>query len=246
MLTEPLALMRAPYWDAATGRGPRRFNADSVAAHTDPATGLTAFAVADGIGDDERAGRAARLAADVATELAVTLGPEEALLAAQRELLRVAPEQHGGDSVLAVAVPGLGPQQHRCDVAWVGDCRVYHWNGRILEQVTVDHTVAEYYRSRDQPVTPRMEHLVTTSMRTARPDRVGRTSTSTSTGRLLLCSDGVHKVLDVIRLRALLDASRPPAEVAAAMVREAYAAGGRDNATALVVDLARSELATAA
>jgi serine/threonine protein phosphatase PrpC len=236
LVTAPTARPRHPSWDAASARGPRTVNADSSAAHTDPGTGLTAFAVADGVGDSERAMRAARLSAEVAAATAARLGPEQGLLAAQRELLRVAPEADGGDSVLVVAVPGVGPQGTWCDVAWVGDSRAYLFNGRVLAQLTVDHTVAEYHRARRQPVTPRMEHLVTTSVRTLRPELIGRTSTGLSRGRLLLCSDGVHRMFDLAGLRAALDSPEPPAAVAAGLVAGAHARGGRDNATALVAE----------
>jgi serine/threonine protein phosphatase PrpC len=131
-----------------------------------------------------------------------------------------------------VAVPdGLS-----CDVAWVGDCRAYHSNGRVLEQVTVDHTLAEHYRSRGAAVTPRMEHLVTTSVRTVAPERIGTSRTGLARGRLLLCSDGVHKPLAATELRATIDLPESPERITALLVAAALAAGGRDNATALVVD----------
>lgn len=217
---------------AVSDRGARTVNADSTAVHTDPVTGRTAYVVADGVGDTEAAAMAAQLAARVAAEVAVTEGAGQAVLAAQRALLAAAPDEDGGDCVLVVAVP----HEFSCDVAWVGDCRAYHSNGRILEQITVDHTVAEYFRARNQPVVPRMEHLVTTSVRTVRPDRIGTTRTGMAGGRLLLCSDGVHKPLSAGVVRSVLDQPTDPASVAETLVAEALAVGGTDNATALVVD----------
>ncbi len=213
-------------WHAATALGGRTVNADAIAAYTDPATGRSAFVVADGVGDSEAAAHAARLAADVAAVAAVTEGARGSILAAARAL----PDE--GDCVLVVAVPDA----LSCDVAWVGDCRAYHSNGRVLEQITVDHTVAEYYRSRGGRVLPRMEHLVTTSVRTVVPERIGTSRTGLTRGRLLLCSDGVHKPLPATRLRATIDRPESPERVAALLVAAAMAAGGRDNATALVVD----------
>jgi PPM family protein phosphatase len=215
--------MDVTFWHAASLRGPRRVNADATATHHDPVTGRSAFVVADGVGDSERAASAAQLAARTAALVAVTEGPEQAVLAAQRALLDAAPGEDDGDCVLVVAVPG----EFSCDVAWVGDCRAYHSNGRILEQITVDYTVAEYFRSRGQEVTPRMEHLVTTSIRTVRPDRIGTSRTGLANGRLLLCSDGVHKSLSTQDLRAV---------IAELLVDAAVSNGGRDNATALVID----------
>jgi PPM family protein phosphatase len=53
--------------------------------------------------------------------------------------------------------------------------------------------------------------------------------------RLLLCSDGVHGVLDDGRIGEILASAADPQSQAEQLVAEAIAAGGRDNATALVV-----------
>ena len=222
-----------PNWDQASERGPRQVNADATAVHTDQETGVTAYVVADGVGDDLVAVRTATIAAEMAARIAAVQGPLAGILAAQ-ELVRG--NDDGGDCVLVVAVPGVGPTRTGCDVAWVGDCRAYHWNGRILEQVTHDHTVAEYFRDHNQPTTPRMEHLVTTSVRTAAAERIGQTRTSIANSRLLLCSDGVHKLVDLSRIRAVLDQPIPPAGVASTLVSTARELGSKDNATALVID----------
>lgn len=223
-----LSIATAP-WHAATAVGGRAVNADAVAEYTDPVSGRSAYVVADGVGDTEAAARAARLAADVAAVAAVADGAHAAVLAAQRAL---AADDESGDAVLVVAVPDT----LSCDVAWVGDCRAYHSNGRVLEQITVDHTVAEHWRARGGAVVPRMEHQVTTSVRTTTPDRIGVSRTGLTTGRLLLCSDGVHKPLPANELRATIDLQERPERVAALLVAAAGAAGGLDNATALVVD----------
>jgi protein phosphatase len=219
-------------WHAATDRGPRAVNADASAAHRDPVTGRWAFVVADGVGDSAAAASAAQIAAHTAAVTASTQGALAGVSAAQRALLSTAPGEDDGDCVLTVVVP----DEFSCDVAWVGDCRVYYSNGRVIEQVTVDHTVAEYFRSRNQPVTPRMEHLVTTSIRTVRPERIGTTRTSIGVGRLLLCSDGVHKSLSGIDIRTILDQPAGAEHTAELLVDMALGVGGRDNATALVVE----------
>jgi protein phosphatase len=219
-------------WHAASSRGPRTFNADASAAYRDPATGRWAFVVADGVGDSMAAASAAQVAARAAAETAATEGPVAGLLAAQRALLAAAPGDDDGDCVLAVVVP----DEFSCEVAWVGDCRVYYSNGRVLEQITVDHTLAEYFRSRDQAVTPRMEHVVVTSVRTVSPERIGTTRTSVSAGRLLLCSDGVHKSLSGTDIRTILDRPLDTEQTAELLVDTAVGVGGKDNSTALVVE----------
>ncbi|PXY21012.1 PP2C family protein-serine/threonine phosphatase [Prauserella muralis] len=237
MLTTPhLPLTVHTRSDAASDRGPRAINADAVATHTDPDTGRMAFVVADGVGDHLLAARAARLAASVAAEQAVHHGAAEGLLAAQRELLAQF-DQPQADAVLVVAVlPAPGGEEETGDIAWVGDCRAYRWNGRVLHQVTVDHTMAEFWRAHGMTPSPRMEHMVTDSVRTAKPGDVGRARISAGAGRLVLASDGVHKSLGLPAIRTLLADGVPAGDTAAALVAAARERGSGDNATAVVVD----------
>ncbi|WP_199432411.1 PP2C family protein-serine/threonine phosphatase [Qaidamihabitans albus] len=241
MLTTPhLPLTVHTRSDAASDRGPRDINADAVATHTDPATGRMAFVVADGIGDHLLAARAARLAAGTAATAAAGHGAAAGLRQAQREL-RTQFDQARADCVLIVAVYPPTGKEHAdevCELAWVGDCRAYRWNGRVLHQITVDHTLAEFWRLRGVTAPARMEHVVTDSVRTADEGDIGRARVGAGPGRLLLCSDGVHKKLGLAKVRELLAGGVPAGETASALVRQARLAGSADNATAIVVDRA--------
>ncbi|MET9288974.1 PP2C family protein-serine/threonine phosphatase [Nocardia beijingensis] len=222
---------------SASRRASRSINADAVAIETDATTGTTAYVVADGVGDHLLGARAARTVAAAAARAAARDGARAGILAAQEELLREVPEP-SADSVLVVAVlPAAGQPDGPCEVAWVGDCRAYRWNGRVLHQITTDHTVAELYRTRGRVPTPRMSHLVTTSARTVQPDAIGYAATGSSTGRLLLSTDGVHKPLGIAEVKAILADGDAAPTIASTLVDAALLAGGKDNATALVVDL---------
>ncbi|WP_249643942.1 PP2C family protein-serine/threonine phosphatase [Nocardia sputi] len=222
---------------SASRRASRSINADAVATETNATTGATAFVVADGVGDHLLAARAARTVAAAAARFGARKGARAGIIAAQRELLREVPEP-SADSVLVVAVlPAAGRPDGPCEVAWVGDCRAYRWNGRVLHQITTDHTVAEMCRARGRVPTPRMGHLVTTSARTARPDEIGYAATGSSTGRLLLSTDGVHKPLGIATIKAILAEGDTAHAIANTLVDAAVLAGGKDNATALAVDL---------
>ncbi|WP_378729808.1 PP2C family protein-serine/threonine phosphatase [Nocardia brasiliensis] len=223
-------------WESVSRRGSRSLNADAAAAVTDSVTGHTAFVVADGVGDHLSAVRAARTAAAVAAVFGARGGASAGILAAQRELLRQF-AQSAADSVLVVAVlPTADGPDAPCDIAWVGDCRAYRWNGRVLHQITTDHTVAEFWLARGHCPPPRLNHLVTTSVRTVRAADIGRATTGSSTGRLLLSTDGVHKRLDIAAIKTVLAAEESPATVAETLVDNALRTGGTDNATALVAD----------
>ncbi|ONI88927.1 serine/threonine protein phosphatase [Saccharothrix sp. ALI-22-I] len=221
-------------FDAAGDRGPRDINADAVATHTDPATGRMAFAVADGIGDHLLAARAARLAATTAVTTAVQRGARGGLLCAQEELLRQF-SQKRADTVLVVAVlPPVDSAEEVADIAWVGDCRAYRWNGHVLHQVTVDHTLAQFWLTRGVIPAPRAEHIVTDSVRTAKASDIGHARISAGPGTLLLTTDGVHKPLGLVQIKTIL-AEAPIREAASALVTAARTHGSTDNATAAVV-----------
>ncbi|MQY22764.1 PP2C family protein-serine/threonine phosphatase [Nocardia macrotermitis] len=214
-------------------RGLRSLNADAVSSWTDPVTGTSAHVVADGVGDHLLAARAARTVAAAAARSATQVGAAAGILAAQAELLAQFAEKEA-DAVLVVAViPANGGP---CDIAWVGDTRAYRWNGRVLHQITTDHTAAEYFRSLGRNPAPRFEHLVLTSARTATADSIGRAATGSSRGRFLLSTDGVHKPLEMARIKETLAGCATAAITAEALVEGALSAGGSDNTTALVID----------
>ncbi|MDI5979326.1 PP2C family protein-serine/threonine phosphatase [Amycolatopsis magusensis] len=238
MTTLQLPLGHRPMSDSVSRRGPRSINADAVATHTDAVSGRTAFVVADGVGDHLLAARAARLSARVAAEAGARSGAYAGLLASQEEL-RTQFDEKQADCVLIVAIlpPLNAPEEALADIAWVGDCRLYRWNGRVLSQLTVDHTLAEFWRSQDLVPSARMEHVVTDSVRTARESDIGRAHTPVRGGRLLLCTDGVHKTLGMPAVKTLLATADDPHTAATDLVQTAHTLGSTDNATAVVVDL---------
>lgn len=202
-----------PAWRTASHQGTREVNADAVA------TVNGVVALADGIGDDMSAAHAALLATTAAAGVPAMAGPEAALAAAHEAVT-------AGDCVLVVAQPFSGGYR----IGWVGDVRAYAWDGAELRQLTKDHTLAQYFRDHGEDVTPRMEHLVTTSVHTAPAHRYGTTETSATS--LVLTTDGVHKTLTDEAMTTILRHASNPAE---ALVQAAHMAGARDNATAVVL-----------
>lgn len=203
-----------PAWRTASHQGFRVVNADAVAA----ANGVVALA--DGVGDTMTAAHAALLATTAAAGVPAIAGPHAALSAAHDAVT-------AGDCVLVVAQP-ITDGGYR--IGWVGDVRAYAWDNGELRQLTRDHTLAQYFRDHGGDVTPRMEHLVTTSVHTATANRYGVTETSATS--LVLTTDGVHKTLTHDAMTTILRHSPDPAEE---LVRAAHVAGATDNATAVVI-----------
>lgn len=240
MLTGYLSPTERLSWGTASRKGPRDHNADAVSVAHDATNDGLVFALADGIGDTTAAGNAARLAVRVAATTPITAGPAGAVMAAQRALSGWRAnhrDEEMGDCVLLVAMPYADLAGEGYAIAWAGDCRAYRWDGSTLEQLTTDHTLAEYFRSRKQLVTPRMEHIVTTTARTSEPGTVAGVTAYSGHSRFLFSSDGLHKTLGNGRIRDILARDdMTPTEHAAALVDTANRYDSTDNATAIVVN----------
>jgi protein phosphatase len=231
---EAPAVSGTPSW-TASARGPRRHQADATA-RFEGRTGRLAVAVADGVGDSAAAALAARAAADHAVRVAVLDGRADLAVLAARDVLLAAGTVIGGDAALTVALaPGPGSVGAPWTIAWVGDCRAWSWDGSALHPLTREHTVASEMRAAGVAVAPRLDNVLTTSVRTVRgATEIGLTAVP-APATLVLATDGVHRSVDPARLARLV-AHVPPPVLARTLVDSAGAAGTHDNATALVVD----------
>ncbi|MGE0402926.1 MAG: PP2C family serine/threonine-protein phosphatase [Kofleriaceae bacterium] len=138
--------------------------------------------------------------------------------------------------------PGTGPASEGTQgddvcaiIGHVGDSRVYRMRDGVVEQLTIDHSLANQLIAAG--MSPGADfawrHVVTRALGTASgvPD-VMRAHVRRG-DVFLLCSDGLSEVLPPERIAELLSA---PAEIACrALVEAAYVAGSRDNISAIVV-----------
>lgn len=233
-----------------TGRV-RRLNEDAFYA------GAPAFVVADGMGGHERGEVASREVA-TALERGIPLGAPtttEAVvttIVAANAVIRSIPTPGGviGTTVAGLALVALSPQT---DLHWmvfnVGDSRVYTWADGALRRITVDHSaVQELVDAGSITEAEAREHpdrnIVTKAIGVEAgidPDVwllpvVGRQ-------RFLLCSDGLTGELSDEGIAEVLSQGFEGA--ADRLVELALAAGGRDNVTALVVDVVSTSLMSA-
>ncbi|MEP7117769.1 MAG: protein phosphatase 2C domain-containing protein [Acidobacteriota bacterium] len=125
-------------------------------------------------------------------------------------------------------------------VGHAGDSRVYEERDGQLVALTADdsllNALGELQLSPEAHAQHPLRNVVTNVLggdeqilahMSERPRAPGR--------RVVLCSDGVHGTLDDGRIGGILAAESDPRRVAERLVADAIAAGGRDNATALVV-----------
>lgn len=209
--------------------------------------------VADGMGGHEHGARASRAVVETLGRLAGDALPTAdevigALHDANERVLGEAGAEHrSGSTVTGVCLvrdPG------GADVNWlvinVGDSRVYSWDGRALEQISVDHSLVQELID---------EGIITADQAMWHPDRNVITRAvgtdvlvdidvwllpASGSQTFLVCSDGITKELGDDQIASILAThDRDDVTVAEALVEAALAVGGRDNATAVVVEFER-------
>ena len=128
-------------------------------------------------------------------------------------------------------------------LANLGDSRIYRYAGGLLEQVSVDHSVVQELVdsgriTADEAATHPERHVITRAL--GGPDRVEADYfllPVEAVGRLVLCSDGVTGMIADDLMAGILGRTADPRDAAEQLVAAAVSAGGRDNATAVVVDV---------
>jgi serine/threonine protein phosphatase PrpC len=206
--------------------------------------------VADGMGDGPGSDQAGSIAVEVfATAVAegaeTPPGPAalRAVVARLQERVigagRTRPDLTG--CTLTGFVAGAGD-------AWIvqlGDSRAYRLRGGLLELLTTDHTIAwlgivhgwfEYDSAEARAARYRLTRYAG-HPEAPEPDLL---NVSLRAGdRFLLCTDGLTDQVPYERIRSVLaSGAAGPAGAVDALLADSLAAGGRDNATAVVIDVA--------
>lgn len=233
----------------------RHVNEDSALAQ-DPV-----FVVADGMGGHARGDLASRTAVE---SLARTLQPgtrptpEEVLRAideANAAVRALSGADESGAAVAGTTLTGIVRVRvpERATEEWmvvnVGDSRVYAWDGRALQQLTVDHSAVQELVdagliSEEQAAVHPERNVITRAL--GAEDFVDTdTGLVGEEGRqvFLICSDGLTRELSDRRIAEILAAA--PEDPAAALVDAANDAGGHDNITVIVVESVTGEDAPA-
>jgi protein phosphatase len=148
------------------------------------------------------------------------------------------PEAPRGSMGTTIVVLRCGLDRAHADWAHVGDSRLYRVRGGELELLTADHTLyGEAYRGEDEipsdlPHTNRLVRAIG-----IRPEvEVSKGTDVLHDGDLfLLCSDGISGMISVGDLEMEMTSGRDLDQIGEALIRRALDAGGKDNASALLV-----------
>lgn len=131
--------------------------------------------------------------------------------------------------------------QHHWWLVQIGDSRVYRLRAGLLELLTVDHTMAWlgavhgwYPFDSEQAASARYQ--LTRYVGHGNSPEPDVLSLEVRPGdRYLLCTDGVSEQVDYQDLRTFLSWNQPPQSAVSAILAACEAAGGHDNASAIVV-----------
>lgn len=230
-------------WGSATDRGHvREVNEDALL------TFPPVFLVADGMGGYDAGDLASRIAVEEFAQLAgaVGVGVEDVHGCFARACARMRTEftggRQGGTTVAGAVLVEIDREPYWL-VFNVGDSRVYRFSDERLEQVSVDHSVAQELAEagvirRDQVASHPDRHVLTRALGTGEPPEPDYWMLPAGTSdRLLVCTDGLVRELSDEDLAAALAAEDDAQGLADRLVAAALARGGRDNVSVVVVDV---------
>jgi len=143
-----------------------------------------------------------------------------------------------GATIAALSLTGGGAH-----LAHAGDCRIYLLRGERLQSLTRDHSLVNEYQRYKLDITPEElaqlpRNIVTRALGVGEKPKIELQRVEPTAGDVyLLCTDGLHEVLEEAEILALLR-ERPAAGAAAeALVARALQRGGMDDITCVLVRL---------
>lgn len=217
----------------------RDHNEDTYLADAD----LGLWLVADGMGGHEHGEVASALARDaIFSEVAAGRSLTEAIRKADEVIIRHS-RGRSGSLPMGTTVAAARVRDDQFEAAWVGDSRVYLWNG-TLKQISQDHSyvrelIEQGAISPEQARTHPHRNVVTQALGVTDPEhlRVETVQGELKPGmQLLLCSDGLTEEVDDLTIeRILARTDLSPQECVDHLLVAALDAGGSDNITVILI-----------
>lgn len=204
------------------------------------------FAVADGMGGHEAGEVASEITINTLNDLAPQSTDAEALaravVAANLNVIK-APSQGVGREGMGTTLTAAILEKERLVIAQVGDSRAYLLHNGSLQQLTRDHSLmadmieAGQLTEAEARVHPNRS-VITRAIGSDPHMQPDLYELNVETGdRLLLCSDGICGMIEDHEIASIMRQAPSAQSCADQLVEAALAAGGFDNATAVVVDV---------
>lgn len=203
------------------------------------------FGVADGVGGHAAGEIAAALAAEHVIGAARRGGGGPVAVAAAQAAVAAAsasPELHGMGTTLCFGLAGWADGAPAVQVVNLGDSRGYLVGPDRIARLTRDHSWVQEMidaglLTEDQAFRHPRRNLVTRSVGAAGSEPDVTVVGARAGMRLLFCTDGVTDELNDRDLAAVVSTWSHPQAVADAVVDAVLAGPGRDNVTAVVVEV---------
>ena len=215
------------------------------------------FAVCDGMGGLAAGEQASNIATNALRPLMKPLG-EEAIPTVDQwarglsEAVRGHFVNQGGDKRGGTTLALLHLQGRSAHIANVGDSRVYLLRKGYLAQISCDHSAVYQLMLSGQLTREQMRkhpaanviscYLGMPKEREPDPFMFQRCIELKRDDRFLLCSDGLSDLLPHEQLQQILRESKTPLEAVRQLVTSALRLSGKDNVTAMVLDVRGNRL----
>lgn len=220
--------------------GPRADNQDFGGVHLGSALDRVRHGIVAAVADGVSGGKGGRQAAELAVQALIdgfyahpdTIGPAKAMQAPLAAYNRWLHAQGRGEAMTncASTFTALALRGRRAHLVHVGDSRAWRFSGGRLTCLTTDHVRPE----------PDLRHVLIRALGIEPELRLDHADIELSEhDRLLLTSDGIHGVLNAAKIADILAENASADATAQALAERAIAAGGQDNATAVLLDIVR-------
>lgn len=218
----------------------RQHNEDTYLADA----GLGLWLVADGMGGHANGEVASAMARD-AIRARVGAGGDlvDAIRVAAERIADQRTQGGGQELPMGTTIAAIRADEGRFEAAWVGDSRIYLWDGAALRQISSDHSYVQDL-VRQGSLTPGearrhpQRNVVTQALGVTESDALEIATVAQAWNRdqqLLLCSDGLTEEVDDNGIAQIFARGYAPQETADHLIYAALHAGGSDNITVVVL-----------
>lgn len=205
--------------------------------------GLGLFVVADGMGGHQGGEIASAIAVDMIVE-GIRSGQSLSDMITESHYAIIRAGQEGnGPAGMGTTIVALKIADYKYEIAWVGDCRGYLWDGGSLRQLTKDHSYVQYLVdqgiiSAEEAVHSAHQNFVMQALGSTEIDDlcVDKIGDVIYLGeQILLCSDGLVKELSDKDIADILSLDLNEQEKVDHLIQTAVNNGGKDNITVVLV-----------
>lgn len=154
-------------------------------------------------------------------------------------------QEHAEGATMGTTLTAALLSGERAHVAQVGDSRAYLFRNGSLALLTQDQTIENKFRAHGEDssqVDAKIKEMLTQAVGAQADIEVSMTAIDLEPQDfLLLCSDGLHKIVPPAEIVDVLELDIAPGEKASQLVARANEYGGQDNITAILVEICEAE-----